>query len=131
MPDSSAFIVALAAMTATTAVMMSAMPGAAQAASTHRCDAVPEEGWSVVPERQVLGSVDGTPYHSGPAGNWYLDRVTTVLPFCHYFNAIGIYSLNSYSLAPVVTEERVAICRPAAQGSSVAIAPYAGPCPPK
>ena len=96
----------------------------------HKCDPVTDEGWSVVPERQVLGTTDGTPYRSGPDGNWYLDRITTVLPFCHYFNGVGNYSLRSYSLAPVASEERVAICRLGAGGSSVAVPPYAGPCPP-
>ena len=95
-------------------------------ATMHKCDPVTEEGWSVVPEREVLGVTDGAPYQVGGAGSWYVDRrVTTVLPFCNYYNAIGIYSLNSYSLSPVVTEERVAICRPAAEGGSVAVAPYA------
>ena len=59
-----------------------------------------------------------------------VDREITVLPFCDYFNAIGLYSLNSYSLSPVTTEQRVAICRPGEAGS-VAVPPYAGPCPPK
>jgi hypothetical protein len=34
-------------------------------------------------------------------------------------------------LAPVETEERIAICRGDGRGGSVAVAPYAGPCPPK
>jgi hypothetical protein len=110
--------------------VMAAAPLSAQGTAMHKCDPVTDEGWSVVPERQVLGTADGTPYQSGPAGSWYLDRVTTVLPFCHYFNAVGNYSLRSYSLAPVKSEERVAICRPGG-GGSVPVPPYPGPCPPR
>jgi hypothetical protein len=102
----------------------------ASAAEMHKCDPPPEEGWSVVPERQVLSETDSAPYQAGPAGTWYVDRATTVLPFCHYFNAIGLYSLNSYSLAPVKSEERIAVCQPG-EGGSVAVAPYEGRCPPK
>jgi hypothetical protein len=104
--------------------------GTSAADAMHKCDPPPEQGWSVVPERQVLSETDGAPFAAGPAGDWFVERTTTVLPFCHYYNSIGIYSLNSYSLSPVTTGERVAICR-AAAGSSVAVAPYAGPCPPK
>jgi hypothetical protein len=106
-------------------------PRAASAAEAmHKCDPVTEEGWNVVPSRQTLSETDGAPYQSGPSGGWFVDRVTTVLPFCEYYNAIGLYSLNSYSLSPVTTEQRVAICRPGEAGS-VAVPPYAGPCPPK
>ena len=104
--------------------------GAGGAEVMHKCDPPPEEGWSVVPERQVLSETDGAPFATGPTGDWFVERTTTVLPFCHYYNSIGIYSLNSYSLSPVTTEERVPICR-AAAGGSVAVAPYAGLCPPK
>ena len=97
-------------------------------AAEHICDPVTDAGWSVVPERETLSQTDGRPYRSGTY--WFVDRVTTVLPFCHYFNSIGVYSMRSYSLDPVVTEERVVICR--RNGSdSVAVAPYAGPCPPR
>lgn len=101
------------------------------ATATHKCDPVTEEGWSVVPDLEVLSVSDGAPYEAGPAGTWYVERTTTSLPYCNYFNAIGIYSLNSYSLEPVETKERVAICRPGNGGGSVAVAPYGGPCPPK
>jgi hypothetical protein len=121
--DATAIAVVLAAMVATSGA-------ACAAAATHKCDPVTEEGWSVVPEDQTLSETDGAPYQAGPAGNWFVDRETTVLPFCDYFNAIGLYSLNSYSLSPVTTKERVAICRPTA-GGSVGVPPYAGPCPPK
>src|SRR5262250_2914862 len=78
-------------------------------AAEHKCDPVTDDGWSVVAERETLSQIDGLPYQFGT--DWFVDRVTTVLPFCHYFNPIGVYSMLSYSLEPVVTEERVAICR--------------------
>jgi hypothetical protein len=108
---------------------MSTIPKAAAAvAAEHKCDPVTDAGWNVVPEREVLSQTDGVPYQSGP--DWLVDRVTTVLPFCHYFNSIGVYSMRSYSLEPVVTEERVVICRRSGS-ASVAVVPYAGPCPPR
>ena len=94
----------------------------------HKCDPVTDEGWSVVPERQTLGTTDGAPYRVG--ADWFVDRTTTVLPLCNYFNSIGVYSMRSYSLDPVVTKERVAICRQTGS-DSVAVAPYPGPCPPQ
>jgi hypothetical protein len=100
----------------------------AAVAAEHKCDPVTDAGWSVVPEREVLSQTDGAPYQSGT--DWLVDRVTTVLPFCHYFNSIGVYSMRSYSLDPVVTEDRVVICRRSGS-NSVAVAPYAGPCPPR
>ena len=110
------------------ALAASATSGGAGPAE-HRCDPVTDEGWSVVAERETLSQTDGLPYQSGT--DWYVNRVTTVLPFCHYFNSIGVYSMRSYSLDPVVTEERVTICRHTGQSASVAVAPYAGPCPPR
>jgi hypothetical protein len=103
--------------------------GFAAPAAEHKCDPVTDEGWSVVAERQTLSEIDGTPYPAG--ADWYVDRVTTALPFCHYYNSIGVYSMRSYSLAPMATEERIAICRGNREGGSVAVAPYAGPCPPR
>ena len=99
-------------------------------AADHKCDPVSDVGWTVVAAEETLSQVDGAPYQEGASGNWFIDRATTVLPFCHYYNAIGIYSMRSYSLAPRDTKERIGICRNAAQGSSAAIPPYAGPCPP-
>jgi hypothetical protein len=98
-------------------------------AAEHKCDPVTDEGWSVVAARETLSQTDGLPYQSGT--DWFVDRVTTVLPFCHYYNSIGVYSMRSYSLDPVTTEERVPICRHTAQNGSVAVAPYPGPCPPR
>jgi hypothetical protein len=111
---------------ATAALAVFAISKAAVAAE-HKCDPVTDPGWSVVAEREVLSQTDSAPYHTG--SDWFIDRVTTVLPFCHYFNSIGVYSMRSYSLDPVVTEERLAICRQNG-GESVAVAPYPGPCPP-
>jgi hypothetical protein len=110
------------------ALAASATSGGAGPAE-HRCDPVTDEGWSVVAERETLNQTDGLPYQSGT--DWYVNRLTTVLPFCHYFNSIGVYSMRSYSLDPVVTEERVTICRRTGQSASVAVAPYTGPCPPR
>jgi len=121
MPGAKVIVVAVAAVT------VSAISSAAGAAE-HKCDPVTDAGWSVVSEREVLSQTDGPPYQSGT--DWFIDRVTTVLPFCHYFNSIGVYSMRSYSLDPVMTEERVAICRRVGN-DSVAVAPYAGPCPPQ
>ena len=102
--------------------------GAAEPPAMHKCDPVTDEGWTVVPERQVLGSTDGPPYQVGT--DWFVDRTTTVLPFCNYFNSIGVFSLRSYSLDPVESEERIAICR-GGEPASMPVAPYAGPCPPR
>src|SRR5215471_6299118 len=108
-------VVAVAALT------VSAISSAAVAAE-HKCDPVTDPGWSVVPKREVLSQTDGPPYQSGT--DWFVNRITTVLPFCHYFNSIGVYSMRSYSLDPVVTEEPVVICRRSGT-VSVAVAPYA------
>ena len=122
MPAARIIAVAIAALAAST---MSSGAGAAE----HTCDPVTDDGWSVIAERETLSRTDGPPYQSG--ADWFVDRVTTVLPFCHYFNSIGIYSMRSYSLDPVVTEERIAICRGIGESGSAAVAPYAGPCPPR
>jgi hypothetical protein len=110
------------------AVVIAALAAPSAKAAEHKCDPVTDEGWTVMAERETLSQVDGAPYQVGP--DWFVDRVATVLPFCHYFNSIGIYSMRSYSLDPVETKERIAICRRNREGS-VAVAPYAGPCPPR
>jgi hypothetical protein len=102
----------------------------ALARAQHTCDPITEEGWRVLATNEIVGISDGTPYRAGAPGEWFVDRTTTVLPLCNYFNAVGSYSLRSYSLDPAQKTERVGICRTAAQGTSVAIPPYAGPCPP-
>jgi hypothetical protein len=124
MPDARIIVVAIAALVA------SAVSGPARAAAAmHTCDPVTDEGWNVMAERETLSQTDGAPYQAG--ADWLVDRVTTVLPFCHYFNSIGIYSMRSYSLDPVTTEEKITICRRSQGGGSSAVAPYAGPCPPR
>jgi hypothetical protein len=108
------------------AVVASAMPEGAGAAE-HTCDPVTDEGWSALSEREILSQHDGAPYRAG--ANWFVRRTTTMLPFCHYFNSIGIYSMRSYSLDPVTSEEEVTICQEG-RGGLLAVPPYAGPCPP-
>ena len=66
---------------------------------------------------------DGAPYRSGD--DWVVDRTVTLLPLCNYFNAVGNYSLRSYSLDPTQRTERVVLCR-----GGVPVAPYAGKCLP-
>ena len=97
---------------------------APSARADHSCDALGEPGWSTVPSHEIVNVADGPPYQAG--GDWLVDRTTTVLPMCNYINASGNYSLRSYSLSPEDKIERVMICR-----GSAAVAPYAGPCPPK
>jgi hypothetical protein len=106
-------------------------PGAAQA--NHKCDPVDpisDVGWSVVPSLETVGMMDGAPYQNGASGDWFIDRTTTVLPFCNYYNEIGIYSMRSYTLTPQVTQQQIKICERTNAGSSAAIPPYAGTCPP-
>jgi hypothetical protein len=115
-----------------TAVMVAAVVcGTGSARAEHKCDPVSDAGWSVVAAEETISQADSAPFQEGASGNWFVDRATTVLPFCHYYNAIGIYSMRSYSLAPRETKERIGICHNAAPGGSAAIPPYAGQCPPK
>jgi hypothetical protein len=117
----------------TTAILLAAASlGKAQPRPDHKCDPVDpvaDVGWSVVPTLEVVDEIDSAPYAIG--NDWFVDRRTTLLPFCNYFNDIGNYSLRSYTLAPRQQTERVNICKADARGTSVAVAPYAGPCPPK
>jgi len=102
--------------------------GAAAAQADHRCDPIGEPGWRTVIDHEAVSQVEGAPYRDG--ANWFVDRTVTMLPFCNYFDEIGNYSLRSYTLSPRATTQRVGICRAGADGTSVAIPPYAGPCPP-
>ena len=77
---------------------------------------------------ETVGVKDGAPYRSGD--DWFIDRTTTVLPLCNYLNAVGNYSLRSYSLSPEEKTERIAICK-RTPGGSTPMAPYDGPCPPQ
>jgi hypothetical protein len=105
--------------------------GAGAARADHTCDPVADAGWSVVPSHETVSEADSAPFQDGAAGNWFVARTTAYIPFCNYYNELGIYSMRSYTLAPRTREERVSICRASAQGASVAVAPYAGPCPPR
>jgi hypothetical protein len=96
----------------------------------HACDPIAEPGWRVLATNEIVGIADSAPYRAGEGGDWLVDRTTTLLPLCNYFTPVGSYSLRSYSLDPTQKTERVAICRSGAHGTSVAIPPYAGPCPP-
>ena len=70
-------------------------PGGAQA--NHKCDPVDpisDVGWSVVPSLETVGTADGAPFQAGAGGDWFIERTTTLLPFCNYYNEIGIYSMR-------------------------------------
>ncbi len=95
----------------------------ASARAAHTCDPLGDTGWSTVASQEIVSVKDAAPYRDGD--NWFVERTTTVLPLCNYINAVGNYSLRSYSLSPEDNTERVAICR-----GGAAVAPYAGPCPP-
>jgi hypothetical protein len=114
-----------------TAAIVAALVGPPAARADHKCDPVTDPGWSVVPSHETTGETDSAPYQDAAGGSWFIDRTTTMLPLCNYFDAIGNYSLRSYSLSPRITKERIGICGAGAGGTSVAIPPYAGPCPPK
>ena len=102
-------------------------------AQTHKCDPldpISDVGWSVVPSLETVGVVDSPPYQAGTSGDWFVERATTRIPFCNYYNEIGIYSMRSYTLAPEVTKERIRICERTVAGGSSPVSPYAGACPP-
>jgi hypothetical protein len=87
---------------------------------THKCDPVDpvaDVGWSVVPSLEIVGVVDGEPFQAERTGDWFVERLTTRIPFCNYYNEIGIYSMRSYTLAPEVTKERIQICEHSATGA--------------
>ncbi len=98
--------------------------GSGPAQAQHTCDPVTDEGWRVMATVETTGVTDSAPVQSG--GDWFVERVTTLLPLCNYFNAMGEYSLRSYSLDPFEKRERVAICR-----GGASVAPYKGQCPPQ
>ena len=121
-PSTAVLVAAAIVATATTSG-----PGAAQ--TTHKCDPVDpvsDVGWSV----ETVGVADGAPYQTGARGDWFIERTTTLLPFCNYYNEIGIYSMRSYTLAPQETRQQIKICARTDAGRSAAVPPYAGACPP-
>jgi hypothetical protein len=110
------------------AAIAAAVPTPVAAQTLPKCDPVDpvsDAGWSVVPSLEEVGTKDSAPYRAGADGDWFVDRTTTLLPFCNYYDEIGIYSLRSYTLMPQTTTERTAICR-----ANAAVPPYAGACPP-
>jgi hypothetical protein len=118
-------------LTTFASVLATALLVATPALAQHACDPVAEPGWRVLASTEIANTVDSAPYAAGTPGDWFVDRTTTLLPLCNYFTPVGSYSLRSYSLDPTQKTEHVAICRAGAQGTSVAIPPYAGPCPPR
>jgi hypothetical protein len=126
-------VVAIVAILMGAIVATAAVGGPGVAQTLPKCDPVDpvaDAGWSVVPSLETVGKTDGIPYQAGADADWFVDRTTTLLPFCNYYNEIGIYSMRSYTLSRQVTKERIAICK-AAPGGSAAVPPYSGPCPPK
>jgi hypothetical protein len=97
---------------------------ARSARANHSCDALGEPGWSMVASHEIVNVADSAPIKVGD--DWFIDRTTTVLPLCNYINAVGNYSLRSYSLSPEDKTARVIICR-----GNAAVSPYTGLCPPK
>ena len=123
----------IAAIAVATVVVVIAA-GTTSASADHRCDPLDpaaDVGWTVVPSHEAVAEVDSAPLQAGAGGNWYVNRTTTIVPFCNYYNELGIYSMRSYTLAPVVKEARISICQAGAQGASVPVPPYAGRCPPR
>jgi hypothetical protein len=95
----------------------------------HQCDALGAAAWKTVPTVETVAEAESAPYQIGATGDWFVDRTTTLLPMCNYYNAVGNYSLRSYSLKPEQQTERIRICRSDPGGVSIAIPPYRGPCP--
>ncbi len=129
---SKSFAAMLRALAACVLLAASGPHGHAQ--TNPKCDPVDpiaDVGWSVVPSLETIATADGAPYQGVAGGDWFIDRTTTLLPFCNYYNEIGIYSMRSYTLSRQVTKTQVQICKAAPGGASAAIAPYAGLCPPK
>jgi hypothetical protein len=120
------------AVIAALAMAAGAAPGVAQ--TMPKCDPVDpvaDVGWAVVPSLETIGKSDGAPYQAEAGGDWFVDRTTILLPFCNYYNEIGIYSMRSYTLSRQIIKERIAICKGAPAGGGAAIAPYEGLCPPR
>jgi hypothetical protein len=116
-----------------TLVALAAAVGPVAAQTNPKCDPLDplaDAGWAVVPSLETVGKVDSAPFQSGAGGDWFITRTTMLLPFCNYYNEIGIYSMRSYTLSRQTAEERIQICKSTPAGST-AVAPYAGPCPPK
>jgi hypothetical protein len=105
--------------------------GARAGHAIHVCDPVTNTGWNVVASEETVSESDSAPFADGAPGDWFVRRTTVYIPFCNYYNELGIYSMRSYTLAPATREGRIAICQGSPQGISVPIAPYTGACPPR
>ena len=94
-------------------VAAAACPSAARAQCYLENAASLEEiarGWTIHEDLRIVKQVDSAPYEEGGAGNWFVDRETTTLPFCSVFDDLGGYSLRGYMLQPVVSKSQVKIC---------------------
>jgi len=113
-------------------IASAAFPSAARAACYMEAVASAQEiaeGWTIHEDLRIVNEVDSAPYEQG-AGNWFVDRETTTLPFCSVFDDLGGYSLRSYMLPKVVTTSRVQICKAKPDGGSEAfVAPGTTPRP--
>jgi hypothetical protein len=112
-------------------VLAASALGAGEARAIHACDPVTDSGWNVVASEETVNETESAPFAEGAPGNWFVTRTTAYIPFCNYYNELGIYSMRSYTLALRTREDRVSICRGSSQGVSVAVAPYGGACPPQ
>ena len=115
---------------------LAAAPASGQWAATkivpqanHKCDE-PESGGDVMKTIEIADQKDSVPHLSGAPGNWYVTRTTKWIPYCMYHDAIGLYSLNTYSLTPRIFDEEIQVCEALPGGGSRPVAPFAGPCPP-
>jgi hypothetical protein len=123
----------LVALAITFVVAASEQSRSADAQATHKCDPldpVSDVGWSVVPSLETVGVADGAPYQAGATGDWFVERATTRIPFCNYYNEIGIYSMRSYTLESEVSKDLIQICKRTTAAGSDAVSPYVGRCPP-
>jgi hypothetical protein len=95
---------------------------------TQKCDD-PEPGGDVLKTIEIADQKDSAPHAKGD-GNWFVTRTTKWIPYCMYHDENGLYSLNTYALAPKIFAEEVQVCEAIGSGSSRPVAPFAGPCPP-
>jgi hypothetical protein len=96
---------------------------------TQKCDD-PVPGGDVMKTIEIADQKDGAPHANGKAGEWFVTRTTKWIPYCMYHDENGLYSLDTYALAPKVFDEEVKVCEALADGASRPVAPFAGPCPP-
>jgi hypothetical protein len=97
--------------------------------ATQKCDD-PVPGGDVMKTIEIADQKDSAPHANGRAGEWFVTRTTKWIPYCMYHDENGLYSLDTYALAPKVFDEEVKVCEALADGTSRPVAPFAGPCPP-